>query len=260
MNRAQCTRIAGYAAILCLAFFAWSQAQDAKQNPTYRIKEGDTISSVGIISPEENDRRIVRWLIPDQQAVIECSKMAQERATNENVKQFAQMMVSEHNSCLDKLESIRKRRSDSTEAAKPSLPPVTKAEGAEVDLKKSGIVLRDEDGKQRDGKMVYHPTDFVKVKEEICNEMKSTMAKEMKSISGSEFDRAYVMHMVAGHEAILSSCKAVRKTASKELQAMLDQNIEKITNHLKQARQLAEQVVGKTTGSLDANDKSKKVR
>lgn len=257
MKCSYCFRLVAFTAFTFLLLPSVSMAQDdAAKKPTYRIKDGDKMSSVGIISPQENDSRIVRWLIPDQQTMVECSKMAQERATNDSVKQFAQTMVTEHSSCLDKLESMRKTTVNSTDTEKPSTPPIARSENTEVDLKKSGIVIRDADGKQRDGKMVYYPTDFVKVKEEICNEMKSAMAKEMKAISGSDFDRAYVMHMVAGHEAMLASCKAVRKTASKDLQVMLDQNIDKMNDHLKQARQLCEQITGKTATSNNATSKS----
>lgn len=244
-------------AVFCLLSSSLLNAQDdSTRNSNKRARDGDqTTSTYGIISPQENDRQIARWLITDQHAVIECSKMAQERSTNDSVKQFAQLMVTEHNSCLDKLEGIRKQAANTSDTAPATIG------NARVEARRSGIVVKDEDGQQRDGKMVYHPTDFVKVKEEICNQMKTTMAKEMKALSSSEFDRAYMKHIVMGHEALLATCKAVRKTASKELQAMLDQDIEKLNGHLKQARELCDQVCGTTkTGKLDSNEPTKKVR
>jgi len=237
-------------------------AQDEPvRSPTFQPKDGDKNSAVGIISPQQNDSRIARWLIIDQQAIVDCSKMAQERSTNDNVKQFAQMMVTEHNTCVDKLEAIRKATDTATGSETRNNPVIGRTDNAVVDPKRAGVLVKDPEGKQRDGKLMYHPTDFVQVKEEVCKHMKATMAKEMKAITGSDFDRAYMMHIVAGHEAMLATCKAVRPTASKEFQAMLDQNIDKLTTHTKLARQLCDQVCGKTsTGSLDNKDKSKIVR
>lgn len=253
MNRIH-SRLTALAIVSCLLTSIWSMAQEtATQNQTSPVKESDRSTLLGIISPQENDARIVRWLIPDQQAMIECSKMAQDRATRENVKLFAQKMVNDHSSCLEKLQTIRKEKT--AEADMPTRAPEVRVE---VDLKKSGVLVTDSDGKQRDGKLFYQPTDFVKVKEDICNDMKSVMAKAMKDITGSEFERAYVMHMIAGHEALLASCKAVRKTASKELQVMLDQNIDKMNAHLKEARQLCEQLPGKIpTSTQNASETNK---
>jgi len=262
MNRNRFAMMAASLVIACCAGTTNLAAQDEPiRNPKFQQKEGDKNSAVGIITPQQNDSRIAHWLLIDQQAVVECSKMAQERATNENVKQFAQMMVTDHSACLDKLEAIRKATPETTGSVNRNNSIISRAENAVVDPKNAGVLIKDPEGKQRDGKLMYQPTDFVQVKEEVCKQMKATMAKEMKNITGSDFDRAYMMHIVAGHEALLASCKAVRPTASKEFQAMLDQNIEKMTTHAKQARQLCDQVCGKSTsGNLDNKDKSRNVR
>jgi len=238
-----------------------SAQDDRARNSNSQSKEGEKYSAVGIISPQENDARIARWLIVDQEVIVGASKMAQERATNDNVKQFAQMMVTEHSSSLDKLNNIKKNHTSTTDSDNRHNPIIGRTDNTTVDPKNAGILVKDPEAKQRDGKMMYHPTDFVKVKEEVCKDIKDKLAKEMKNISGSEFDRAYMMHMLAGHEAMLASCKAVRSTASKDLQAMLDQNIEKLNSHIKQAQQLCDQISGKTTsGRLDTRDNSKRGR
>ncbi len=244
---------------LCCAHADVLNAQEDLPRTGSRVQPADQISTTGITSPAENDRRIARWLIIDQQAVIECCKMAQERTSNENVKRFAQTMLNEHNTCLEKLERVR-GQSNASETDRPANSPVTRIEQAQVDPKNTGIVIKD-DGRQRDGKMIYRAADFLQVKEEICNHMKSVMMKEWKPLSSADFDRAFMKHMVAGHEMLLASCKAVRKTASNELQTMLDQDMEKLAVHLKQTRELCDQVCGTTsTGSLKSKDDSKLVR
>jgi len=238
-----------------------SGQDDRARNSNLQTKEGEKYSAVGIISPQENDARIARWLIVDEEIIVDSCKMAQDRATNDNVKQFAQLMVTEHNSCLDKLNNLRKNHTSTTDSDNRHNPIIGRTDNTSVDPKNAGILVKDPEAKHRDGKIMYHPTDFVQVKEEICKQMKDKVAKEMKAISGSEFDRAFMMHMVAGHQAMLASCKAVRSTASKDFQAMLDQNIEKLNSHIKQAQQLCDQVSGKSTsGRLDTKDNSKRSR
>lgn len=198
-----------------------------------------------IISPMENDRKIAQWIILDVQGIVDCSKEAVDRSSNDSVKQFAKAMINEHKDCISKLEQLGSREDPATKSEKNA--PVARIEDAKVNPARSAVLAKDENGQLRDRKWIYRPTDFVEVKKDICERMKALMMKEMKSMPAAEFDAMYMKHMVIGHEALLASCQATRATASAELQAHLDQNIEKLNANLKQARDLCKQVSPSTT-------------
>jgi predicted outer membrane protein len=215
-------------------------AQEGTTRPDDKKAANDIVSAAKIISPIENDRKIAQWIMVDVQGIVDCSKQTVDRTSNETVKQFAQTMINEHKDCLSKLEQIASREDPATRSERN--PPIARIEDAKVNTARSGVLAKDEGGQLRDNKWVYRPTDFVEVKKDVCEKMKEVMMKEMKQLPAAEYDSMYLKHMVAAHEAFLASCQATRSTASKEMQAHLDQNVEKLNNHLKQARELCKQV------------------
>lgn len=231
-------------ACLCSCLSSSVRAQESTTRADDKNQSTNTPLLTKIISPLENDRRITQWIILDVQGIVDCSKEAVDRSNNESVKQFAKTMMSEHKDCISKLEQLGSREDPAGKSERN--PPVTRIEDAKINPAKSGVLAKDEAGQLRDRKWLYRPTDFVEVKKDICERMKALMLKEMKQLSSSEFDAMYMKHMVFGHEALLASCQATRSTASSELQAQLDQNIEKLNAHLKQARDLCKQVSSTT--------------
>ena len=234
------SRCSHFLTLACATLFLTgsANAQDNKARTDDPKATTDTQSV--IVSPVENDRRIARWIILDVQGIVDCSKEAVDRTTNETIKQFAQTMLTEHKDCISKLEQLSSR--DGTVNKVEKNAPIARLEDAKVDPARAGILTKDEGGQLRDRKLVYRPTDFVEVKKDVCEKLKAVMMKEMKQIPANEFDAMYMKHMVVAHEAVLASCQATRSTASSELQAHLDQNIEKLNAHLNKARELCKQV------------------
>lgn len=232
-------------ACVCSCLGGTLRAQETTTRSDDKKSSNESAVVSKIVTPIENDRRITQWIILDVQGIVDCSKEAMDRSSNESVKQFAKAMINEHKDCISKLEQLGSREDPATRSEKNA--PVARIEEAKVNPARSGVLTKDQNGELRDRKWVYRPTDFVEVKKDICDRMKALMMKEMKSLPAAEFDAMYMKHMVFGHEAILASCQATRSTASAELQAHLDQNIEKLNAHLKQARELCKQVSTSTT-------------
>jgi predicted outer membrane protein len=180
-------------------------------------------------------------MILDERLIVESSRRALERAANQNIKNFAQTMVTEHSRALDQLSGIRGAERTTTAKVDPGHPKGFVPA-------RSGIVVRDEQGKLRGGRLIYRPTDFLEVKEQVYDHLRSSMEKEWEGITGSEFDRAYIKHMIAAHEGMLASCKALRQSASEDLGKVIDAGTSKLENHLRQARRLSDQLFGAASG------------
>lgn len=211
------------------------------------------VTGTNIVTPAENDRRIARWLLCDCEAIHGCSQDAKDRLTNEEVKNFAAMMVEHHaKSCamlkekrgnvMDKASGyLPNRNPANAEARNDAAAPATQdaPQDRPAADKPTAVVIRREDA-GTGNRMMYVPADFLRVKEDVCKHMSTVMKSQWKDASGPEFDKAYIAHMVCAHEMALASVKACRATASSEFASELDKGTETLKEHLAKAKELCD--------------------
>jgi len=211
--------------------------------PAGAIVEDVAPVSVGVMSPEQNDLRIIHWLSVDNRGMVECAKSAADRSSNEAVKNFAREIAAEHGSFQEKV--FAKRLEQGTQ---------NRVEDARRGT--TGALVRD-DGRLRDGKLLFRPTDFVAVKERVCEQLQSKVRKEMESLSGPEFDHAFVAHMVFGHEALIASVNVLNNDATDGMKGDLKSFHDMLDKHLTRARDLQKQIRGGDTAARSTNSEIK---
>lgn len=150
------------------------------------------------------DAQIVGWLLVDNQVEVALGHMAEQRAKNENVKEFARQMVKDHFKFADRLQPFA---SNDTAANTP------RAATAGLDLV---------DLKQRLGKK--------------CLE---SAQKELEAKEGTEFDQCYAMQQAMAHVMVLDSLEVFKEFASPQLRAVIDEGISTTEMHIKHAKELA---------------------
>jgi predicted outer membrane protein len=197
--------------------------------------------SLGVLSAEQNDKRIVHWLSVDNRGLAECAKFAAEHSSNEAVKNFARQVADEHGRFQDEVFA---KRMDQPAA------DVKRDAGA------TAALINDE-GRVRDGKLLFRPTDFVAVKEKICKAMGDKAKKEMEALSGAEFDHAFTAHMVFGHEALAVSIDALDNDATDGLKDDLHKLHDMVDKHAAQARELQKQVRAHDTAARPTSSEVK---
>jgi len=185
----------------------------------------DVAPPVGIISPQENDRRIARWLAVDNESLRGCAEMAEDRTENTRIKELARAIVADHKRFHERLNAFTSTTADDVNNKQVPAPS------------KTATLLKD-DGRSRDNRLTFKPTDFLSVKETVCKNLKSKFEKEFKALKGSEFDDAFLAHMVFGHEALIASVDAMRGDATQQLQTTLDDFRQVSEQHLKNVRSL----------------------
>ena len=143
-----------------------------------------------MISPQENDSRIA-LAGGQQQDGSRVRKIGKERTANSAVRTFADAMVVEHQKCVNDLKAIAKAKKDD----RLSTSSIRDANGKKSlgdttpDRRRTAVLIQD-DGKSRDSHVIFHPTDFLAVHEDISNHLHSKMKKEWEGVSAEEFDRA----------------------------------------------------------------------
>jgi len=214
-------------AALTAAGLGFAGDKDAPKKVTNSQINGavEVAAPVGIISPQENDRRIARWLAVDNESLRECAAMAEDRAENTRIKEMARAVVAEHKRFDERLNAFTQTTAD--DVNNKQTPPASK----------TATLLKD-DGRSRDGRLAFKPTDFLTVKETVCKELRSMAEKEFKDLKGADFDNAFLAHMVFGHEALIATVDAVKGDATQQLQTTLNDFRQISEQHLKNVRNL----------------------
>lgn len=216
-------------AVAALAAVGMGLAADEKEPPrkaTSQIEGAVEIASpVGIISPQENDRRIARWLAVDNDSLRGCSEMAEEHSDNVRIKELARAIVADHKRFHERLNAFIQTVGVDGNNKSTTAPS------------KTATLLKD-DGRSRDGRLAFTPTDFLEVKETVCKQLMAKAEKEFKDLKGTEFDHAFLAHMAFGHEALIASVDAVNGDATQTFQTTLNEFRQVSEQHLKNVQNL----------------------
>jgi putative membrane protein len=156
----------------------------------------------GTAQLRNNERQFLMEAAQDSMLEIELGKLAQERASNPEVKEYGERMVEDHSKALEKLKETAS------------------------DLK-------------------------VTIPSELQAKHKSTVDRFSK-LSGEEFDRAYMKHMVQDHKKAVNLFEKTAKNAQNaEVKNFASETAPTLREHLTEAQKIEAQVSGKGTASRE---------
>ena len=247
------------ALVMNCGFTGWSQEKGISVSRELRSTD---LPAARVMTPQENDHRIARWLIIDNRMIFDCAKLGKERAERADVRRFAEMLIADHQKRLDDLNALSGKKVAQEKAADGSTKKNPESQEKKIENRNndaaSGLgdnspdrsrtaVLVHDYGTSRDSRMVFHPTDFLAIREDVFGHLNEIAKKEWEGLSGAEFDRLFLKHQILAHELLISTIQAIRPTASTELQSSLDRDLGKWKVHLQMARNLSDPTI-KTTG------------
>jgi putative membrane protein len=142
-------------------------------------------------SIDRADRRFIEDAMRDGMAEVELARMAQTRASDAQVKAYAQRMQQDHGKANAELTALANAKFVATDDAKPGF-------------------------------------------------MQRRHADRLARLSGAEFDRAYMEHMVDAHgDAVDLFEKAARDADDADVKAFATRTLPTLRGHLDSARQLS---------------------
>jgi putative membrane protein len=161
------------------------------------------------------DTAFVQQALTSGTEEVALAKLAAEKSQNEQIKQFAQMLVSDHTAVNEQLQLLAQR---------------------------NGATPAPRDGSKRGGTETSPPAA------QPGAAPSSPKAQQLAKLSGSEFDKEFLSIVVEGHEKSveLYSTESEKGTnpAAKKLAT---ETLPKIKEHLQQAKSLQQQVMEKKT-------------
>jgi predicted outer membrane protein len=225
--------------------------------PGQRPDARDSTSIAGATS-RMDDGILATWLLVENNNEIQLSQLALERASDPEVKQFAQKMVDDHREMGRKLQSFASAAGyvDTTGAA---------------DRSGAGAGNRPPEGRNASGGTdnaggtdTSRPTpppagaaratgasglDHVALLQELGNQCLQSARKELESKSGAEFDRCYTGMAIGAHMKVNDQLTVFQRHASADLRNAMAEGQKTVQMHLEHAKQLAKKLEGSTSTS-----------
>ena len=147
-------------------------------------------------------------------AEIELSQIATEKAKHQGVKQYAQKMIQEHQQLNQKLQQLQSGQNQQGQ----NQPGTAQTQASQsVPQQLTAITQR-------------------------AAENHLQMAKEsLQRYNGQDFDMAYLGLQIATHQQMLAGLQAIQDAGSQQFQQLVRQAEQATSQHLQQAKELARQ-------------------
>jgi predicted outer membrane protein len=191
--------------------------------------------------PGANDQLLVKsFLIAPNQEEVALGQLAQQRAQNEEVKQFAERMVREHGETLQKLQTLSGATSQRVQAGNTAEGAARATTPSSV-TQPSGPQAGQAQGSRPGTPATAHAGQdgiLASALQEIHRNCQQMTMQELQKHQGSDFDQAYMGIMVMGHGQMLATLKGIRNQASPELQQILSQSEDTAHQHHELAQQI----------------------
>ena len=171
------------------------------------------------------DGRLAQCILGDNQGEITLGKLAEERAKDKDVKQFAEKMVRDHEQFgqqLDKFAREGERPVARTDIRNPAGGPAAATTSAAP-------------GQPMEG----HGIDLFAIHEQVGKKCLEMFEADLKQKDGTQFDKCYVAQQIGGHVHMIAELEVLRSHVSPELAAVLDKGIETAKSHLEEVQKLA---------------------
>lgn len=234
------------------------QAAQRQQNQANQRNQAGQIGQAGQAGQAGQQHRgqgssdmntvIASCLLLGNQEEVALAQLAAERAESEQVKQFAQMLIEDHQQAIQKLQPLAKPGiglSEGRQAASSSQSP-----NAQQYTANRQDLSRDAGSPATVEKILQLDQQAT----QACLDMTRQMLEEKQ---GAEFDEAFTGMQIGAHVGMLAQLKASEQHASGELASLIKQSQQTVKGHLDQAKQIYQGLEGQ---SADGNSRQVRSR
>lgn len=192
---------------------AQAQTQKETQPPTQRQTQPQTQGQTQ--NRTRADSSFVQQALKSGEEEVVLAKMAAEKSQNGELKEFAQMLVSDHTQLNEQLRLLAQR---------------------------NGATPAPRDGSKRSGTDSASPPSATAPGAAPS----SPKAQELSQLSGSDFDKKFLSMIVEGHEkSVELYANESEKGANPAAKKLASEALPKIKQHLEQAKSLQQQMMDK---------------
>ncbi len=185
----------------------------------------------------EMDTFIASCLLLGNQEEVALAQVAVQQAESDRVKQFAQMLVDDHQKAIQQLQQHAKpgiSLNDSRQASGAGQAGSQQASPQQYTANRPDISRGSASSATMDQVLMLDQ----QAKQE-CLQLTKSMLQEKQ---GAEFDKAFAGMQVGAHVGMLAKLKASEQHASGELAAMIQQSQQTVKHHLEETKQICQEL------------------
>lgn len=293
MTRSAITRSTILGVALATATYAWAQQQQQQPNNDQTVP-GQTTTERGQSDRGQTERAkaqgaaangmrhdaahyMKECLIGGNLAEIALARIAEQRATDPEVKKFAQQMIEEHTAFLNKLRGetsansgqttpgqnmAGQARTEQNTTSQTTEPQSREGKpGLDINVPGAGVHIQAGDTKDSretpDGNRRANPQmaggarQFLQIMKEVETQCLQTKTNELSQKEGSQFDRCYIGGQMAAHMKMADELSVFSRYATGDLQPILQEGLQTTKQHLAHVKQLAERLENATPRSAN---------
>lgn len=247
-----------------LAGFSFAQEAErtgeAGQTDSSTRAQGRTDSSSST-QATAGDQQLATCLAIDNRNEVALGQLGQQKAQNEEVKKFAQQMVTDHTKFLQKLGeygarsdarnssgSFRTQQSASVESrtGRDDTASGTAPDRGQAGDARSASRAR---GQQAGDANI----DFLSLKQEIAQQCLQSKRSELEGKQGAEFDKCYMGMMLASHMGAIDHLTVFANHASPQFAQVLREGLATTKSHFEHAKSIMKQLEGQGSARQQAN-------
>lgn len=211
----------------------------------------------GAQSQTQSDSILATWLLVDSENEIAIARIGQQRATNPEVKQFAQKMIDDHGKIVQKLQPLASRGSArvgqagteprrTPETGNTGNPPTGTPTTGTPPAGTPPETGRDPKGeypagtpRDASGVRAMGELDHERLVRDLGRQCLASATKALQEKQGAEFDRCFMGMQVGAHMKAVDHIEVFRTFASAALKPTLDEGLKTMQAHLQHAKDLA---------------------
>ena len=204
-----------------------------------------------------NDHLLASCVAIDNQEEIAIAEFAQEKSKNDDVKEFAKMLVSDHHEFLKKLHQYAPEatqdnflRSERTEASNRVVP----AQGSTRQQPGNQSQTRIEQTSGQRGMQL----DLMTLHKELAEQCLADAKAKLNDEDKDRFDKCFVGMQIAKHAAMKSKLEVFERHASGELKNVFAAGLKTTSSHLEHAEKLMQQLDDGSDDKRDRKDRKDK--
>jgi predicted outer membrane protein len=215
-----------------------------------------------VASAPINEHTLAACVAIANQEEVAIAKMAADKAKDKDVKEYAKMLVDDHQGFLKKLQRFAPEAQETLQAAssQPNQSRVQPAGGAaQLQTQAQPTAQPGQAIQQAGAQAAGSQIDVIQLHREVAQQCLADAKKKMGEMDGDKFDICFIGHQIAKHEEMKTKLTVFQRHASGEFAQLLAAGLETTETHLKKAEEIMKDLDGDHhQGKSEKRDKSDK--
>lgn len=240
-------------AICCLALPSIASAQVVQRQPS-RAVPNQPVPQNQAGAMENHDAFLADWLIIDNNNEIAMAELALQKADSDEVKQFAQKMIADHQKLNEQLMRFTGGHAQREESAQRPNPATNdqnrqqaqtnaapRANQAEPQRRTVARITDQGEIPGQNPAQGRNHGGMLGLKREIADQCLASAHKELDGKSGQEFDECYIGMQIGAHMYVVDAMTVFQRHASPELKQTIAAGEQTAQGHLQMAKKIMKQ-------------------